>query len=132
MTIVYNKRRQTPKRKYLRNNATEAEKLLWQRIKNKQLGVKFRRQYGIGYYIADFCCPRKKIVIELDGGVHNKREQKEYDGWRSKDIEELGFKILRFSNDGVKYNVDDVLDKIKFVISEIGKIREFDKISLKI
>jgi len=113
MTIIYNKNRQTETRKYLRNNTTEAEKLLWQRIKNKQLGVKFRRQYGIGYYIADFCCPRRKIVIELDGGVHNEKEQKQYDGWRTDDIKDLGFIVIRFSNEEVKCNMDKVLNKIK-------------------
>jgi len=113
MTLIYNKSKQTPKRKYLRNNTTPAEKLLWQRIKNKQLGVKFRRQYGIGYYIADFCCPQEKIVIELDGGAHEEQEQKEYDVWRTDNIEDLGFRVIRFKNDEVKYDIDNVLKKIK-------------------
>ena len=112
MTLIYNKHKQKDKRKYLRNNSTLPEILLWEKINNKQLGSRFRRQYGIGYYIADFCCPQRKIVIELDGGIHSKKEQKQYDGWRTKDIKDLGFIVIRFSNEEVKYDMDKVLERI--------------------
>lgn len=75
MTILYNKHQQKETRRLLRRNATQAEQILWERLRNSQLGVKFRRQYGIGHYIADFCCPRKKLVVEVDGGIHLEKEQ---------------------------------------------------------
>ncbi|MFH1190972.1 MAG: DUF559 domain-containing protein [Candidatus Omnitrophota bacterium] len=98
MTVLYNMHRQKEKRKQLRNNSTIAERILWVRLKGKQLGAKFRRQYGIGYYIVDFCCPRKKLIIEVDGGAHFESEQIEYDIEKIKELEELGFKVLIFSN----------------------------------
>jgi len=113
MTLIYNKHKQKDKRKYLRSNSTLPEVLLWEKIKDKKLGARFRRQYGIGYYIADFCCPQRKIVIELDGGIHEEKEQKQYDGWRTKDTEDLGFIVIRFSNEDVRYNMNKVLEKIE-------------------
>ncbi|OGF19815.1 hypothetical protein A3D54_02615 [Candidatus Falkowbacteria bacterium RIFCSPHIGHO2_02_FULL_45_15] len=116
MTLIYNKHKQKDKRKFLRSNSTLPEVLLWEKIKNKKLGARFRRQYGIGYYIADFCCPQRKVVIELDGGVHDKKEQRQYDGWRTEDIKDLGFTVIRFSNEEVKYKMDKVLEKVKSLL----------------
>jgi leucyl-tRNA synthetase len=113
MTIIYNKHQQKNKRKYLRNNSTIAERMLWNHFKNKQLGVKFRRQYGIGYYIADFCCPRKKLVIEVEGGVHDSEEQIYYDRERKQTIEDLGFTVIRFNNEDVINNLRQVIRRIK-------------------
>jgi len=118
MTILYNKHKQKEKRKYLRNNSTIPERILWNRLKNKQLGVKFRRQYGIGCYIADFCCPRQKMIIEVDGGIHAEQGQIHYDQERQKTIEELGFKVLRFNNEEVEQNIEEVVGKIKRAIIE--------------
>src|SRR5690606_35738014 len=67
--------------KELRNNQTEAEAALWQHIRNNQLDFKFRRQQVIGYNIADFVCLEKKLIIEVDGEIHN--QQKEYDAART-------------------------------------------------
>lgn len=113
MTTIYNRQEQKIKRQELRNNATVPERMLWSKLKNKQLGVKFRRQYGIGNYIADFCCPDKKLVIEVDGSVHQMTEQIFYDKEREKSIEELGFKILRFNNTEVEIDRGEVVEKIK-------------------
>jgi len=117
MTIIYNRSKQKEKRKYLRSNSTKAEIILWQKIKNKQLGVKFRRQYGIGNYIADFCCIEKKFIIEIDGGYHNESEQIFYDEDRGKGISELGYKIIRFKNNEVENNIDQVLERLKKFIA---------------
>ncbi len=65
------------KRRYLRNNMTESEEILWDSIKQDALGVRFRRQFSIGHYIVDFYCPRKKLAIEIDGEVHEQEDQKE-------------------------------------------------------
>ena len=118
MTIIYNKSQQKEKRKFLRNNSTITERMLWTRLKGKQLGVKFRRQYGIDYYIVDFCCPRKKLIIEIDGESHLDDEQSIYDKEKEQDIEELGFKILHFSNKDIECDIEGVIKKIKGAIDE--------------
>ncbi|MFH1427758.1 MAG: endonuclease domain-containing protein [Patescibacteria group bacterium] len=113
MTIIYNKGKQKETRRRLRKDSTETEKIMWDKLRNRKLGEKFRRQYGIGHYIADFCCPIEKLIIEIDGEIHNEQEQILYDEERSKDIRELGFKVIRFINTEVKNNLDNVVDKIK-------------------
>ena len=118
MTVIYNKAHQKQTRRQLRQESTEAEKILWQELRNRKLGEKFRRQYGIGNYIVDFCCAIKKLAIEVDGEIHNEDEQIFYDQDRSKTIEELGYKVIRFWNNEVKNNIDNVLDKIR---NEINK-----------
>mgnify|MGYP001583068275 FL=1 len=64
----------TQKRKILRNNSTTTEKLLWDKLKNNQIGVKFRRQHSVDYYILDFYCPKFRLGIELDGSIHLTRK----------------------------------------------------------
>lgn len=98
------------KRRYLRNNMTESEEVLWDSIKQDALGVRFRRQFSIGHYIVDFYCPRKKLAIEIDGEVHS--NQKEYDEIRDKFMKDFNIKVLRFRNDEVKNNLKEVLSKI--------------------
>jgi len=113
MTVIYNKSKQKEKRRELRQKSTKTEIILWGILRNRQLGAKFRRQYSIGYYITDFCCPTKKVVIELDGEYHNEKEQIYYDNERQKTIEELGFKVLRFTNKEIEKELDKVIEKIK-------------------
>jgi very-short-patch-repair endonuclease len=84
-------------RQFLRNNQTNAEGLLWQYLRGKELGVRFVRQYGIRNYIADFCCRSQKLIIEIDGGIHNTQEVKEYDKERTENLENLGYTIIRFN-----------------------------------
>jgi len=96
--------------KELRKNMTEAEKLLWKRLRNYQLkGFKFRRQEPIGKYVADFVCFEKKIVIELDGSQHIKSQK---DQIRDKWLQSQGFKVLRFWDNEVFENIDGVLQVI--------------------
>jgi len=79
---------------------TSSEKRLWSFLRNRSLhGLKFRRQQPIDGYIADFCCLESKLVIELDGSIHNKKDQQEYDQERDAHLRDQGFRILRFSND---------------------------------
>jgi very-short-patch-repair endonuclease len=95
----------------LRRNLTDAEKKLWSRLRAHRLaGIGFRRQHPIGMYIADFCAPRKKIVIELDGNQH--LEQKEYDVIRTAFLQKRGYKVLRFWNGEVMRNMERVLETI--------------------
>ena len=105
------------KARYLRDNQTEAEQILWNRINSKQLGVKFRRQHPIYKYIADFYCHEKKLVLEIDGKYHLKSEQKEQDELRSEDIRDFGIEVIRFTNDEVILNTANVVEKIKELIS---------------
>ncbi|MCT4590161.1 MAG: endonuclease domain-containing protein [Carboxylicivirga sp.] len=97
--------------KLLRKNVTETEKKLWNKLRNRQLsGLKFRRQHPINIFIADFYCHEKKIVIEVDGDIH--KYQKEYDEGRTAELNDLGIKVLRFTNDEVCSNIRKVCDKI--------------------
>ena len=91
----------------LRKASTPAERKLWSRIRNDQLGVTFRRQHAVGNYIPDFCSPKAKLIIELDGSQH--MEQEEYDEERTKYLESLGYKVIRFWNNDVTNNIDGVI-----------------------
>ncbi len=95
----------------LRANQTEAEALLWRRLRDRQLaGAKFRRQVPIGPYVADFVCYASKLVVELDGGQH--AENVEADTTRTAWLEDRGFRVLRFWNHDVLANPDGVLERI--------------------
>jgi very-short-patch-repair endonuclease len=98
-----------------RNSATDAERKLWQHLRSRQLkGLKFRRQYPIAGYIADFACPDIRLVIELDGGQH--LEQQQYDQVRTRKLGCNGYKVMRFWNDDVLLRMDAVLEEIYRVI----------------
>ena len=96
-----------------RNNMTAAEKILWEELRNKKTGYKFRRQHPIGDYIADFICIEKKLVIEVDGGYHNTMEQMWDDTVRTDDIEKTGYTVIRFTNEDVEMNLPTVMTEIK-------------------
>ena len=97
--------------KEMRNNPTEAEKILWLNLKSKALDFKFRQQHLIADFIVDFVCLSKKLVIEVDGEIHD--SQQEADAERTKVLNERGFKVIRFNNKEVLNNVDSVLNIIK-------------------
>jgi very-short-patch-repair endonuclease len=97
----------------LRKTQTEAEELLWKRLRRKRLkGLKFRRQHPLGRYIADFYCPEARLVIELDGDVHELEDQNEYDGLRREIIEVHGIRVLRIKNEEVERTIEKVLQRI--------------------
>ena len=101
------------KAKSLRGSMTESEKILWKHIKNRKLGgMKFRRQHPLDIFVADFYCHKKKLIIELDGGIHDSLDQIEYDNERSFELEEKGYKIIRFRNETVLNDINIVLEKI--------------------
>lgn len=108
-------RRTTPKvfrrAKELHRNMTPAEVRLWSRLRAHQLeGIHFRNQHAIGNYIVDFCAPRKKIIIELDGSQH--LEQEEYDRARTEYLQSKGYKVLGFWNNQVVNDIDGVIRAI--------------------
>ena len=97
----------------LRNNMTEAEKLLWSKLRNKQiLGLQFYRQKPILNFIVDFYCPAANLVIECDGGQHFTQKGFEADLIRDEALAQLGLKVLRFDNGQVMGQIDDVVEVI--------------------
>lgn len=99
----------------LRKKQTNAERLLWQHLRNRQLcGQKFRRQFPIDSYIVDFACLEVKLIVELDGGQH--AEQVEYDQHRTEQLQKRGFKVIRFWNNDVLENANGVLQAIQMEI----------------
>jgi very-short-patch-repair endonuclease len=95
----------------LRKKLTPSEKQLWQALRGGKLGgFKFRRQHPVGRFILDFYCPVCKLVIELDGAIHN--NQTDYDADRTKYLETHGYKVLRFHNEEVMQQLEKVLDFI--------------------
>ena len=101
------------KRKYLRNNATPAERTLWQLLKKKKTGFKFRRQHSVDNFILDFYCTDKKLAIELDGDVHDSDEAVKKDKFRTEQLNHCGIKVIRFRNDEVLQRPEAVVEKIK-------------------
>ncbi len=115
MKWVHNSQKFLDRRRELRQNQTKAEEILWFELRNNKLGAKFKRQHSIGGYIADFYCQKYKLIIELDGEIHNVKENLECDNVRDKFFTSLGYKVLRFKNEEVedKDEVEEVLKKIK-------------------
>ncbi len=104
--------------KKLRKEMTDAEKILWMHLKSGVQGLKFRRQHPIGIYVADFFCHKLKLIIEIDGSIHDLEEIKIYDEEREKCIIGLGYKIVRFSNEQVYNNLEFILAEINLIIKE--------------
>ena len=103
----------------LRKNMTDAERLLWGKIRRKQLkGYQFYRQKPIGDYIVDFFCPRAKLVIEIDGSQHHTGEMTEYDRIRDEYMSSLGLRVLRFTNTEVLMHTEGVVERIEEEIRE--------------
>ena len=100
----------TKNARMLRNKATEAEKYLWYMLRQKNFGMKFRRQAVIGHYIVDFVCFEKLLVIEIDGGQHADSDE---DIIRDRWLKAEGFNVLRFWNHDVLGNREGVLEKIR-------------------
>jgi leucyl-tRNA synthetase len=103
-----------------RKNQTEAEATIWNEVRDSKLGHKIRRQHTIGTFIADFVCVDKGLVIEIDGEYHE--QQKEYDQARTEFLESEGFSVIRFTNDDVKKNLENVLTSIKNKLNTLSSI----------
>jgi putative nucleotidyltransferase with HDIG domain len=96
-----------------RNHPTEAERAMWEMLRDNNLGEKFRRQHVIGDCIVDFVCLKKKLVVEIDGGYHFSPEQREADKLRTKILNELGYQEIRFKNEEVLSNPDQVMKTLQ-------------------
>ena len=108
--------------KQLRLNMTTSEKVLWDELKEKKIGYKFRRQHPYGKYILDFYCHELRLSIEIDGEIHSSKDQKKYDNFRTSELNRCNIKELRFTNDNVKNSLEVVLAKIKKEIIRIDKL----------
>lgn len=105
----------------MRGNPTEGERCMWQLLKGRLFGKRFRRQFIIGNYIADFACVEERLVIELDGGYHTEELQQLHDAMRTEWLEQFGYRVLRFTNDEVIGNPDGVLSTIFITINNNNK-----------
>ena len=113
-TQIHTKKELQEYRRALRKNLTPAEAFLWNHIKSKKLdGKRFQRQHSIEYYIVDFYCASEKLVIELDGEVHNTPQAVLKDTIRTTRLNELGFTVIRFENKMVFDHLPSVLSEIK-------------------
>ena len=92
---------------------TDAERVLWEYLRRNALGVRFRRQFIIGDYIADFACIEKRLVVEVDGLYHFTDEQIEEDRKRTYHISQLGFRVIRFTNEEIMTDINKVITNIK-------------------
>ena len=117
MKHEFNNPRFKDRRKELRKNQTDAEKTLWQKIRNKQIHhLKFYRQFGVGPYILDFYCPEKGLAIELDGGGHSAEDAKTYNEERTRFLQSKEITVLRFWNHEVLKNLDEVISRISSIV----------------
>jgi len=113
------KRGNIQKSRTLRRNQTNAEKKLWDLLRNRQLlDVKFGRQFSVGHHIIDFYTPQYKLGIEADGGQHYDENGKQKDKTRTEELSNLGIKILRFSDYEILNNIEGIVEVIQ---EEIGK-----------
>src|SRR5262245_24336142 len=101
--------------KFLRENMTEAEKLLWNELRKKSLGVRFKSQHPAGNFILDFYCHPLKLAIELDGNIHKGRM--EYDQSRTEELEKFGIRIVRFKNEQLQH-MEVMMEQIRSLIIE--------------
>jgi very-short-patch-repair endonuclease len=108
----------------MRHPQTPAEANLWDALRNRQTGFKFRRQHPIERFIIDFYCAEAKLLIEVDGESHLQPDQEEYDKARTEYLEDLGYKVIRFTNNDVRYNIHAVASEIlQIVESRIGELK---------
>ncbi|MFA5931796.1 MAG: endonuclease domain-containing protein [Candidatus Paceibacterota bacterium] len=107
------------KARYLRKEETKTEQILWEKLRNNNLGMKWRRQHPLDMFILDFYAPKIKLAIELDGSIHNIKENKEYDKDRTDYLKSKDIQVLRFWNSEVEKDLENVLNKIKEKTKEL-------------
>lgn len=108
---IFSASRMLYRRRDLRQKATDVEQLLWERLRRKQLGYKFKRQFSIENYVLDFYCPEFKLALEIDGGSHKLRRI--YDEYRTRTLKAYGVIEIRFSNEEVIGNLDKIVENIR-------------------
>jgi len=121
MTKISNRYKNKPIRRILRRQLTKGEVILWKRLQYDQLGYRFRRQFGIGKYVADFYCPKLKLAIEVDGYSHLDEKVFENDQVRQTYLEDLGIKVIRYNSEEIFNNLPQVLEQIYFICQKLEK-----------
>ena len=111
-------------RQLLRRTETPTERMLWKKLRDKQLdGYRFRQQHGFGPYVLDFYCPTLRLCIELDGDVHDTKEVRQKDEERTIFLTQNRIHVLRFRNEEVELNINGVLDRIRdYIKSSINRL----------
>jgi very-short-patch-repair endonuclease len=108
------------KARELRKTETRAEKILWARLhKNQILGLQFRRQHPINRFIADFYCPKIKLVVEVDGSIHDLPEHQDYDIGRSEILDDFGITVIRFSNEQIINEIENTIIEIERKVKDL-------------
>lgn len=108
------------KAEILRKNMTEAEMILWDVLKNRKFNnLKFRRQHPIQLFIVDFYCHQLGLVIEIDGEYHQFEQQIKYDESRTEILQEFGILVIRYSNDSILNNLDNVLLELNEIVQKL-------------
>ena len=114
------RRQNVPAARVLRGRETSAERLLWDALRGRQLaGLKFRRQHPIGSFVADFCCPDRRLIVELDGEIHETQEHR--DAEREELLHAAGYHILRFSNREVLTDLSGTLARIQTTAQSLAQ-----------
>jgi cyclase len=108
--------------KHLLKNMTDAETVLWGHLRKGINDFKIRRQHPIGLYIADFYCHKSKLIIEVDGSIHDEPEIKEADDARQKELERWGYTIIRFTNQEVTEKTEEVIKIITDKVSQLTNL----------
>lgn len=119
MSYLYSPKGTEKFRKALRNDMPHPEKVLWGALRNQQLGVRFRRQYGVGKYVLDFYAPSIRLGIEADGDSHFQEDAEEYDEERTKFLASQNITVLRFTNLEIVNALDGVVEKIEKEIESL-------------
>jgi very-short-patch-repair endonuclease len=111
--------------KAMRKTMTQAEASVWGLLSSKKmLGYRFKPQHPIDIFIADFYCHKLKLVIEIDGGIHRSKEQKEYDIGREAELENFGIKVVRFTNEAVENDIERVRMEIQTICQRLRSAHE--------
>jgi very-short-patch-repair endonuclease len=110
---VYHLTELKDRRRDLRKKSTLAEKLLWEKLRNNNLGMKFRRQYSVRGYVLDFYCSKARLGMEVEGGIHKSKSVKVYDKYREEYLKAFNIKIIKFKNREVLEQTDKLLERIR-------------------
>lgn len=114
MTEIFNRRAMKERRQMLRRNMSEAERILWSKLRRKQVNeLRFRRQYSVSAFVLDFYCPEIRLDVEVDGDSHNRIAAREYDHDRDEQLKSLEITLLRFTNEEVNNRLEYVVHRIK-------------------
>jgi len=115
---LFNPLKHKNRRSRLRSTQTLPEAIFWQKVRGRQLGVKFRRQHGISEYIVDFYCAERRLIIEIDGDSHFTPDKQEYDARRDNFLKQNKFTVLRFTNRQIMEEINEVIEAVnQFVCS---------------